>query len=100
MATRLELQAELEKFASHVYFQPPSDLRMMFPCIVYSKKSNKVTRANNHSYNSRQEYQLTIIERDPDSDLADKVVSHFQYSSIGTYFVVDSLHQTTINLYF
>lgn len=100
MESRLKLQDELKQFLPNVYFQPPSDIRLVFPCITYSKTSKDTKKANNDTYKSAQEYQITVIELDPDSDLADRIVAYFQYATFGSYFVVDRLHQTTIKLYF
>lgn len=100
MENRLGLQQELLAFSPNVYFQAPSDIRMIYPCIVFNKVSNKILHADDTTYKKTQEYQLTVMDFDPDSTIADDIVAYFKYSTIGSYFVVDRLHHTTINIYY
>lgn len=100
MRTRLELHNELLQFVSKAYYQPPSDIRMQYPCVIYAKLTPHTEQANNRLYKKFNFYQLIVVEPDPDSELADRIVDHFQYASINNRAVVDRLHQTTINLYF
>lgn len=100
MENRLLLHEELLEFLANVYFQPPSDLVMKYPCIVYTKAGKDITRANNHIYNSIQEYQLTIMDYNPDNDLTDRILNHFEYSTPGSTFVVNRLNHSTIKLYY
>jgi hypothetical protein len=86
--------------APNVYFQPPSNITMKYPCIVYNKTGKYKTSANDATYQKMQEYQLTVIEKDPDGIIADLVEDFFQYASTGQYFVTDNLNHTTINLYY
>lgn len=100
MGSRLELHNELLQFVPNVYFQPPSDHRMTFPCIVYGKASRLDVYAADDIYKIDREYQLQVIERDPDSDLVDRVINHFRYALIGPNFVKDNIYHTSIKLYF
>ena len=100
MGSRLELQTELESFTKPAYFQPPSNVKMPHPCIVYSKRSKLPLRADNIVYKNTTAYQVTIVEKDPDSTIGDRIVEHFQYASIESTFIIDNLYHTIINLYF
>ena len=48
MATRLQLQAQLEEMlgSRNVYYQPPESVKLEYPAIVYAKKEIKSTFAN------------------------------------------------------
>lgn len=100
MGSRFELQTRLESFTKPVYFQPPSNVKMTYPCIVYSKRSKLPLRADNILYKNTTAYQVTIIEKNPDSNLDDIIVEHFQYAAIESTFIIDNLYHTIINLYF
>lgn len=100
MPSRLELHSELLTFLPNVYFQPPSNIQMKYPCIVYNKTPKNKLTANNGVYSSTQGYQVMIIENNPDSDVADRIESHFQYCAITQYYAVDNLNHTTITLYY
>ena len=98
--SRLLLHDELLQFLPNVYFQPPSDITIKYPCIVYQKTENTAVYANNHIYKTLQEYQLTVIDYNPDNDLTDRIVEHFEYANPGSRFVVDRLNHSTIKLYY
>ena len=52
MKTRVDLQQKLEDFlgSRNVYFQPPENIRLKFPCIIYSYIVPKTEYANNLIY--------------------------------------------------
>jgi hypothetical protein len=100
MASRLELHGELLNFLPNVYYQAPSNIQMMYPCIVYNKTSKMRHFANDVIYLSQQEYQITVIDKNPDSDVADRIEAYFKSCAINQYFTVDNLNHTTLNLYY
>ena len=73
---------------------------MSYPCIVYGKIRKENTHANNNTYTSTQAYQLTVIDPDPDSVIADIIEKSFEMCSITAYFIRDNLNQTTLTLYY
>ena len=100
MGSRLELHNELLKLIPNAYFQPPSNIQLIYPCIVYHKNSKDIMNANNGKYLSTQEYRLTLIEKKADSPLADAIENSFNHCSITGYYVMDGLNHTTLNLYY
>lgn len=100
MGSRTDLQSELLTFLPNVYYQPPANLKMAYPCIVYTRTGKNRHFADDVIYLSQQGYQLTVIEHDPDSDIADRIEKHFQSCAINNYFITDNLHHTTISLYY
>ena len=75
MDRRLELQKLLVDIlgTDRVYFQPPSNINMVYPCIVYSLETYDTKKADNISYHVRDRYQVTYISRDPDSKIPKKL---------------------------
>lgn len=100
MGSRLDLHNELLKFLPNVYFQPPSNITMEYPCIVYNKTGKDRKFANDDIYLSNQEYQLMVIDGDSDSIIADEIESYFQNCIISQYYIVDNLHHTTLSLFY
>lgn len=100
MGTRQGLHSELLKFIPNVYFQPPSNIQMSYPCIVYNKAGKYNLMGNDELYFSMQEYRLMLIERDPDSTVADEIVKHFRNCRIDQYYTVNNLNHTTLELYY
>lgn len=83
----------------NVYFQPPENLKMQYPAIVYSRDYSKVLSADNIKYVFKKRYQLTVIADDPDSDVFDSL-ENLQYCSFIRHFETDELHHNIFNLYF
>jgi hypothetical protein len=100
MPSRLSLHEQLLTFLPNVYFQPPSNIQMVYPCIVYNK-TNKIRHfASDIIYLSQWEYNLTVIDRDPDSDVAERIEKHFNHCGISQSYTVDNLNHTILSLYY
>lgn len=101
MNKRLELHNTLlELFDSnHVYYQPPENLKMEYPAIVYSKDNINSIKADNINYNNRTRYQVTIIDKKPDNDVINKILT-LPLSSYDRHFISDNMHHDVITLYY
>jgi hypothetical protein len=99
MGQRLELQSLLEALAENVYFQPPAGVQMQYPCIVYARDSAVTRFAGNYPYRYEKRYQVTVIDRDPDSEIPDKVAA-LPMCIFNRFFTADNLNHDVFNLYF
>lgn len=81
-----------------VYFQPPANVNMSYPCIVYSRDRNWTSFASNAPYRYTKRYQVTVIDRDPDSPIPDKIAA-LPTCSHEQAFVADNLHHDVFSLY-
>jgi len=101
MAQRLELQALLVDIlgSQNVYFQPPPSIQMDYPCIVYQRDDRRVDYADDAPYRHRIRYQVTIIDRNPDSDLPQKI-AELSLCSFDRFFTVDQLNHDVFTLFF
>lgn len=80
---------------SHVYFQPPENVRLIYPCIVYKLIDIPIGYADNLAYLQKRKYQLTVIDRDPDSKLRENVLNSLGKKFGGRFerpFVADGLN--------
>lgn len=100
MGDRLSLHATLKTFLPNVYFQPPSNIQMVYPCIVYNKTNRDSKFADNKNYLIKQGYSITVIDRNPDGNIADLIEETFQYCTITQYFISENLNHTTLQLYY
>lgn len=101
MAERLELQTLLEGLlgSDHVYFQPPTSIEMQYPCIIYKLDDVDTKYAGNHPYAHTKRYQVTVVDRNPDSELPDKVLG-LPLCSFNRFFPADNLNHYVFTLYF
>jgi hypothetical protein len=99
MAPRLRLQSLLEEVTEHVYFQPPANIQIQYPCIIYSRDGSSPDYANNELYRHAKRYQITVVDRNPDTELADKVEA-LRYSNFQRAFAADDLNHYVFSLFF
>ena len=101
MDRRLLLQQMLEEIpgAKKVYFQPPENIRLEYPCIIYNRSRTNDIRAANIRYTSRIQYLITVIDRDPDSIIVPSV-ANLTFCSLTNHFVKDGLNHDVFTLYF
>lgn len=97
---RLELAIKLEDFCPNCYYQPPSDITMKYPCIIYNKDTPLQSNANDFNYISIDKYILTIVEYKADTGVAEKIRDAFRTARISQKYIADRLHHTKIELYF
>ena len=95
---RLKLQAELVSIlgSSNVYFQPPDNVVMKYPCIVFEKKDIDSKYADGSRYLDFQSYDITVIDKDPDSEIAKSLLDHFRYIYYDRHYVVDNLNHDSL----
>lgn len=93
MDSRLELQAMLEELLGtrNVYFQPPSNFVMQYPCIRYTLRDIDTRTANNKPYKFDKSYELTYIDEDPDSDIPMKLAALPMCTMLRSY-IMDGLN--------
>lgn len=101
MARRLDLQAFLEFIlgSGNVYFQPPENIQMAYPCIVYKRDYAETVHADNQPYHNTKRYQVVVIDRDPDSLIPDKIAS-MPLSTFNRFFTADNLNHDVFNVFF
>ena len=101
MAPRLELQALFEALlgSQNVYFQPPNNIHMNYPSIVYDLDDYSVRHADDRPYNRHVRFRVTVIDRDPDSLIPEKVAD-LPLCSFDRFFIADNLNHSVFNLFF
>ena len=101
MATRIDLQNVLEELlgSRNVYYQPPESLKMSYPAIVYSRKAIDNSYANNSVYKQNYAYEITVIDKNPDSEIVNKV-SKLPTCRFDRHFKSDNLNHDVFTLYY
>lgn len=101
MGTRVELQSLLEEVlgSRNVYFQPPSDIHMKYPAIVYARSRIANDHANDDVYRQSLSYELTVIDANPDSEIVTKV-SKLSMCRHDRHFTSDNLNHDVFTIYY
>lgn len=100
-ARRLLLQSLLEEVlgSDKVYFQPPPNKSMAYPCIVYQRDDANTEFAGNRPYSFKQRYQVTLIAPDPDSDILGKLAA-LPLSRYDRFYTTNSKNHDVFVLYY
>ena len=85
--------------SDNVYFQPPENFKMKYPCIVYTVAGGLRTPADNKKYLYFQGYSVTFITKDPDSDIPGKILD-LNYVQPERTFVTENLYHWVFFIYF
>ena len=102
MNSRLELQSLLENIlgSRNVYFQPPENIKLKYPCIIYKRGFiEKTTYANNKPYYQRIRYEVIVIDKDPDSEIP-KSIAQLPMCVFERHYTSDNLKHDLYNLYY
>lgn len=99
MAPRLQLQDLLESITDTVYFQPPANVSLTYPCIIYKRDSARTEFADNNPYSHKLRYQVTVIDKNPDSELPAKVAA-LPMCLFDRFYTADNLNHDVFNLFF
>jgi len=70
MGTRQDLHDLLITVAGpNVYFQPPENYKMVYPCIVYSRNRANTKYGDDNPYRIIWGYDVVVIDPNPDSTI-------------------------------
>lgn len=96
-----QLQSILEDLnpTGKVYFQPPNGTQMVYPAIVYARDYRVTIFANNRPYIGTKRYQVTIIDRDPNSNIPE-LVAALPLCTFTRFFANAGLNHDIYDLYF
>ncbi|GHU55252.1 hypothetical protein FACS1894132_11080 [Clostridia bacterium] len=83
----------------NVYFQPPSTVKMQYPCIVYGRNTVLAQHADDLAYSSRTCYMVTVIDPNPDSVIPSKV-GILPFCKFNRHYTADNLNHDVYNVYY
>lgn len=101
MSSRIKLHEELKTLigSGSVYFQPPALVKMNYPCIVYGLDNMDMKHADDKIYLNKKRYSITVIDKNPDSIIPDKILG-FPLCGFGRFYTADNLNHWVFDLYY
>ena len=97
--SRDDLQRKFEEIleGAKAYYQPPERLAIEYPCVVYQLDRMDSSFADDIRYHTTRRYQVTVIDRNPDSRLVD-IVASMPFSRLIRTYTADYLNHTVFEL--
>lgn len=85
--------------SAFVYFQPPDDIEMSYPAIVYNLDFENVQHADNGPYARKMRWIVTLISRNPMDPVREKIAD-LKSCSFERAFPADGLNHQVFNLFY
>lgn len=100
MATRMDLGKLLEEImeGNEVWFQPPNNIHLNYPCVLYRLSQVDTDHADNLPYRWTKRYTVTLIDWNPDSKYVDQILA-IPTCTFDTFYVADNLNHWVFNIY-
>lgn len=100
MRTYKDLLHLLQQAVPHnrVYFQPPENLNIGYPAVVFHLSKIEIDRASDVPYKGAKEYSVTLITKDPEPDVIDEILK-IPYSSLDTTYISDGMNHFVFTIY-
>lgn len=98
---RLELHEILKSLLGNdnVYYRPPENLKMSYPCIRYTRDSIRTQHADNINYQKSFRYTITVIDKKPDNEVIEKLLD-LPMSSFDRHYESDNLNHDVIIIFY
>lgn len=100
MRTYRDLLHLLQQAVQHnrVYFQPPENLKIEYPAVIFHLSKIEVDRASDVPYKGAKEYSVTLITKDPEPYVIDEILK-IPYSSLDTTYISDGMNHFVFTIY-
>ena len=83
----------------NVYFQPPENMKLKYPAIIYSRSDIDQLHANNNSYIRNHAYQIILVDPDPDSETVESILD-LPMCRFDRHYVSDNLNHDVFTIYY
>lgn len=99
MKTRLELHEKLVELIGNknVYYQPPTNLMMKYPCIRYRQTDVDKFYADNKMYELYKKYEIIVLSKEPDHPVIDAILE-LPYTSFVNNYTSDGINHTVLSI--
>lgn len=100
MRTYRDLLRLLQKAVTNdrVYFQPPENLKLEYPVVVFHLTKIKVDHADDAPYKGAREYVVTLITKDPEPDALEEILK-IPYTSLDSTYQSDGMNHFVFTTY-
>ena len=98
-----DLQATLQELMGEgikVYFQPPENLKLNYPCVVFDRTNALTDYADNKPYQITKRYTVTLISKTADNEEPLDKLLQFPMSTYDRQFITDNLVHDVFSIYY
>lgn len=83
-----------------VYYQPPENLQIKYPCIIFARTNAVTDFADNKPYHTTKRYIVTLITRTADNDQYVDKLLQLPMSTYDRQFITEGLVHDVFSIYY
>ena len=97
-----ELQEMLSKApgVKKVYFQPPTSIKLEYPCIILSRDGGSSRFADGRAYRFTRRYSVQSIDMNPDSEIPDWIAKNIPMCTMDQHYTSENLYHDSFTVYY
>lgn len=80
-----------------LFYNPLSDDKLTYPCIIYKRDGIRQRHADNIRYHTHEVYQITIIDKRVETPILPYLLDN-QYCVYENEFIVDNMRHTILKI--
>lgn len=98
---RVKLHDTLKYYlgSKEVYYDPPETITMSYPAIVYTLSNIGANYADNKRYMNMTSYSVTLIRKDDDDDILDRILAEVENVRYDRPFIANGLHHDVFTVF-
>ena len=85
---------------TNVYYQPPTNIRMKYPCIEYHDSPWDTKFANDKPYAITRHYQVTVIDSRPENPWIQQISTSLPMCTFERHYTSDGLNHDVFDIYY
>lgn len=94
---RLKLHNMLCEICNNVYFQPPENLRIKYPAVIYSRKQLTTKHADDINFLVSTSFVVNVIYTDARSEIPGKILE-LPYAYHDRDYISDNLYHSVFSI--
>lgn len=86
--------------STNVYYQPPPNVKLKYPCIIFELSTGDTSFSDNKPYFYMDRYSVQFISKDPVQDEIHYKLTHLPRCVFTRFFTSDNLNHWNYDIYF
>lgn len=95
-----QLHPKLQEICQNVYYEPPANVSLSYPAIIYSRDSDDSRYADDSTYIQCIRYTVNIITCSACDTYIEEMKAKFPYVRFDRHYTHDNLHHNVFTLFF
>lgn len=87
-----KLKEVADEYGMKVYFQPPDNTRLDYPCIIYKYDTPETQFADNIGYINKMSYEIMVVKTDHELDVIKSLTSKLKRVRFRRIYINDNMY--------